>query len=140
MEETITPPVTTTKAAGNRPFLLTLFSLFSFVFFGLITVLFLFALLFSGSITDMVLRYAPENSPARTTVFFYILGGFLLHALSFTGNILIWRMKKKGYLLFGISSLLIAAYQLLATQISPLTTAFYVGLIIVFGLFYKKLK
>jgi hypothetical protein len=51
-----------------------------------------------------------------------------------------WKMKRLGYLLFGISSLIIAGYQLLASEISPLTTGFYIGFIIAFGLFLKKLK
>lgn len=140
MEEISTTPGNTKEEAAKRPFLLTVLCLFSFVFFGLIAVLFLFALLYSGSIADIVLRYAPENSPARITVLFYILGGFLLHALSMAGNILIWRMRRLGYILFGISSLIIAGYQLFATQISPLTTAFYIGLILAFGFFLKKLK
>lgn len=128
------------KGAGTlRPFLLTLICLFSFIFFGLISLLFLFALIFSGSITDMILKYAPENSPSRITVLIYILGGFLLHGLSFTGVFLIWKMKRLGYLLFGISSLILATYQLFATHISPLTTSFYIALIILFGLFIKKL-
>ena len=140
MDELAKTPETTRKETARRPFFLIVLCLFSFVFFGLISVLFLFALLYSGSITDMVLRYAPENSPARITVLFYILGGFLLHTLSLAGIILIWKMRKPGYILFGISSLIIAAYQLFATQISPLTTAFYIGLIFAFGFFLKKLK
>jgi len=140
MEEINTTTGNTREEVAKRPFMLTVLCLFSFVFFGLISVLFLVALLYTGSITDMVLRYAPENSPARITVLFYILGGFLLHGLSLTGNILMWKMSRLGYILFGISSLIIAGYQLLATQISPLTTAFYVGLILAFGFFLKKLK
>lgn len=140
MEEINTTTGNTREEISKRPFLLTVLCLFSFVFFGLISVFFLFALLYSGSITNIVLRYAPENSPSRITVLFYILGGFLLHGLSLAGNILIWKMRRLGYILFGISSLTIAGYQLLATQISPLTTAFYVGLILAFGFFLKKLK
>jgi hypothetical protein len=140
MEEINTTPGNTREEVSKRPFLLTVLCLFSFVFFGLISVFFLFALLYLGSITDLVLRYAPENSTSRITVLFYILGGFLLHGLSLAGNILIWKMRRLGYILFGISSLIIAGYQLLATQISPLTTAFYVGLILAFGFFLKKLK
>jgi hypothetical protein len=140
MEEISTTPGNNQEEEAKRPFLLTVLCLFSFVFFGLISFLFLFALLYSGSIADMVLRYAPENPPAGITVLFYILGGFLLHTLSLAGNILIWKMRRLGYILFGISSLIIAAYQLFATQISPLTTAFYIGLILAFGLFMKKLK
>lgn len=140
MEVISTTPGNDQEENARRPFLLTVLCLFSFVFFGLISVLFLLALLYSGSIADMVLRYAPENSLARIPVLFYIFGGFLLHALSLAGIILIWKMRRLGYLIFGISSLVIAASHLLATQISPLITTLYIGLILAFGLFLKKLK
>jgi hypothetical protein len=136
--------ITISKGTGNetsvkRPFILTLLCLFSFVFFGLMTIVFLFALFYSGSITDMVLRYSPENPSAGITVGVYIVGGFILHAIAFSGIILIWRLKKIGYWLFGIASLIIASYQLFATQISPLTTALDVILLIAIGIFYKRL-
>jgi hypothetical protein len=140
MEEIKSQTQNAREGATQRPLLLTILCLFSFVFFGLISALFLLALFWSGSIADMVLRYAPEFSINRVTVFFYILGGLLLHSLSLTGTIFIWKMKRLGYLLFGTSSLIISIYQLFATQISPLTTAFYIALILAFGFFLKKLK
>ncbi len=140
MEEISTRPQNIREGSVQRPFLLTVLCLFSFVFFGLISALFLLALFYSGSIADMVLRYAPEYSTKRVTVFFYILGGLILHSLSLTGTILIWKMKRLGYLLFGTSSLIISIYQLFATQISPLTTAIYIALILAFGFSLKKLK
>jgi hypothetical protein len=140
MEEINTQPQIASEGATQRPFLLTILCLFSFIFFGLISVLFLLALLYSGSITDMVLRYAPEYSVKSYTVVIYILGGLILHAVSLAGIILIWKMKRFGYLLFGTTSLIIALYQLFATKISPLTTAFYIALILFFGFFLKKLR
>jgi hypothetical protein len=139
-EKPVSPETPKEDKVLKRPFILTVLCLFSFVFFGLMTVLFLLALLWSGTLADMVFRYAPERISPGISVFFYTLGGFLMHALCMTGIILMWKMKRKGYLLFGISALIIAGYQLLATQISPLTTGFYIGFILVFGLFLKKLK
>jgi hypothetical protein len=130
----------THKETARRPLVLTLLCLFSFVFFGLVLVLFLLALFWSGTVADMVFRYAPEYSLTRFGVYLYIFCGLILHAVSFTGIIFIWKMKRLGYLLLGPSSLVIAAYQLFETQISSLTTAFYIALIIVFGLFLKKLR
>jgi hypothetical protein len=123
-----------------RPFVLTLLCLFTFIFFGLISLVFLLALFFSGTISRMIFRYAPEDSLSHASVIFYAVGGFLLHALSFTGVVLIWKLKRKGYILFGISTLLIALYQLFFSSISPLTTAIYVVFIIAFGVFLKRLK
>jgi len=130
----------THKETARRPLVLTLLCLFSFVFFGLVLVLFLLALFWSGTVADMVFRYAPEYSLTRFGVYLYIFCGLILHAVSFTGIIFIWKMKRLGYLLLGPSSLVIAAYQLFETQTSSLTTAFYIALIIVFGFFLKKLR
>ena len=140
MEEISIKPGIEREEVAKRPFLLTLLCLFSFVFFGMISLLFFIALFWAGTIADMVLRYAPERSIQRFTVFFYILGGLILHLSSLTGIILIWNMRRTGYLVFGISSLIISAYQLFASQISMLTTAFYIVLIIIFGVFLKKLR
>ncbi len=140
MEEINTQPRVPGESIAQRPYMLTILCLFSFVFFGLISFFFLLALFYSGSITDMVFRYAPEYSFKSYSVILYILGGLLLHALSMAGTILIWKMKRPGYLIFGTSSLVISIYQLFATKISPLTTAFYIALIIAFGIFFKKLR
>ena len=139
MEEISIKPENKQDSGNKRPFVLTMLCLFSFVFFGLIAVIYLVALFFSGSLYDMTLRYAPENSPGRFSILLYIIGGFILHASGVAGTLFIWKMRKLGYLLFGTSALLVSAYQLFATQISPLTTFFYIVQILAFGFFVKKL-
>ncbi len=124
----------------KRPFLLTLICLFSFVLFGFISILFFLALFYSGWITEVVNKYTPENMESRTKMLAFILGGFLLHATSLTGTVLLWQMKRKGYIIFAVSGLIITAYQLFQTKISFLTTAVYIVLIILFGIFYKRLR
>jgi hypothetical protein len=123
-----------------RPMGLTVICLFSFIFFGLVSLLFLAAIFYTGSITEVLLRYAPENSISKTGIFFYAFGGFILHAAAFTGCIFMWRMKRNGYILFSLSSLTIAIYQLFEANLSPMTTAVYITLVIAFGIFLKKMK
>lgn len=124
----------------QRPFLVTLLCLFSFVFFGFIAILFIVALFYSGNITGIVNKYLPEHPVSTSGVFLYTCAGFLLHIFSVAGSAMIWRMKRKGYILFAISSLIITSYQLSQTQISFMTTSVYILLIILFGIFYKKMK
>jgi hypothetical protein len=125
---------------GKRPFLLTLLCLFAFVFYGITTLLFTVASLWSGTIADTVFQYAPEKSFSAFSVYAYLFAGLFFHAAGLYGTILIWRLKKKGFLFFGIASLIIAVYHLFATQISPLTTLFYIIFILLFGLFYRKFR
>jgi hypothetical protein len=124
----------------ERPFLLTVISLFSIVFFGLISILFLLAFLNSGWINDLMNKYTPENRDSQIKMIAFLLAGFTLHALSFTGSIMLWMMKRRGYIIFAISGLIIASYQLFQTKISFISTSVYIVLIILFGLFYKKLR
>jgi len=140
MEENNTEKRNLQESLPVRPFILTVFCLFSFVFFGLIAMIFLLSVFYSSSITEMVLRYTPETSMTRAGVFLYTLGGFLFHVLSLIGTVFIWKMKRKGYVLFGISTLIIAGYQLSSAKISPLTTVVYVFLIITFGVFLRKMR
>ena len=140
MEEPAQKVEETGLSLPERPFLLTVLSLFSFVFFGFISILFLFALLNSGWIPEVVNKYTPENGESRTKMILFALCGFILHASSFTGSVMIWMMKRKGYIIFTVSGLIITAYQLFQTKISFLTTAVYIVLIIFFGIFYKKLR
>jgi hypothetical protein len=49
-------------------------------------------------------------------------------------------MKRNGYILFSLSSLTIAIYQLFEANLSPMTTAVYITLVIAFGIFLKKMK
>jgi hypothetical protein len=122
------------------PFLLSLLCVFSFVFFGIISLLFLISLFYSGSIIRIINEYIPERSVAPIQVILIVIAGFLLHSAAFTGTVLMLKMKKTGYILFGISVLIICLYQLFQDKISLFTTLFYIILIILFGLFYKKFR
>jgi len=114
--------------------------MFTFVFFGLISILFLLAIFNSGWITDVVNKYTPGNLESRAKMIMFVLSGFILHASSFTGSVMMWMMKRKGYLVFAVSCLIISVYQLFQTKISFMTTAVYIVLIILFGFFYKKFR
>ena len=127
-------------AKAHRPMALTVICLFSFIFFGMISIIFLLALFYSGTVTEVLLRYAPGNGITKTGLFFYAFFGFLLHGGSFTGCVFMWRMKKIGYILFSLSTLTIAIYQLFEAKLSPLTTAVYILLVIAFGIFLKKMR
>jgi hypothetical protein len=140
MEEIPQKAEVTGQELPKRHFLLTICCLFSSVFFGFVSILFLLAVFYSGWIAEVVNKYTPENneSPGKLTAF--IIAGFLLHAACFTGIIMMWMMKRKGYFVFALSALVITAYQLFQTKISFTTTAIYILLVLLFGLFYKKFR
>jgi hypothetical protein len=123
----------------KRPLVLSLLCLFSFVFFGLIAVLFLLSDIYSGRIAEVLNHYITGTALTTAGVAGITTGGFILHAACVAGCILMWRMKRGGYYIFGISALLISLYQLFRNHVPMGTTVVYILLIVLFGLFYRKM-
>ncbi|HNY02566.1 MAG TPA: hypothetical protein PKG48_08265 [Bacteroidales bacterium] len=124
----------------ERPLLLTLVCLFSFIFFGVITLLFLVATLRSGSIAALVVRYLPGSGHSPAQVLMLLAAATIAHATGIAGTVLVWRMKKPGYYLLSIASLLIASAQLLLPGIALGGTVVYIVIVILFGLFFRYLR
>ena len=122
-----------------RPLLLGIFCIFSFVFFGTLSLLFLLSVFYSGWISDVIDQYT-HDSYSKTQVLLITLGGFVLHATTFTGAVQMWNLKKSGYWLFSISILITSGYQLFRHTIPISYTLLYISLVILFGLFYGKYR
>ena len=134
-EITATVPV----KQGNRPVLLTLFCLASFVFFGLLILIFLGVLIFGNYIIGLTNQYIPENMYTKSGFRLLFSTGLVLHMAAFTGVVMIWRLKKTGYYLVTASCLIISSYQLFQPQFSAIATFVYISILMAFGLFFKRL-
>jgi hypothetical protein len=124
----------------SRPFLLTLLCIFSFIFFGLISLLLLISVFYTGSLRDLLNTYIVGDPVSTLGVFSVLMLLFVLYASAFAGTALMWRMKKTGYYLFGIPVLAISAYQLFQHKIPTLSTFILISLLLLFGAFFKRLK
>jgi len=127
-------------ARNRRPLLLSALCLFFFVFYGLLSLLFLAGLFNSGWITDVMNQYLPEKNYGRGQTMLFFLAGSALHITALSGSVLIWRLSRIGYYLLGTSCLLIAAYQLLNPATALSSTAIYIAALVLFGLFYHRLN
>ncbi|MCX6252724.1 MAG: hypothetical protein NTX61_18470 [Bacteroidetes bacterium] len=127
-------------SAPSRPLFLTVICLFAFVFFGIIAILFLLSVFWSGRITEVINQYMLQEKYAHFQIILITLGGFIFHAVAFAGIILIWNLKRTGYILFAIPVLLISGYQLFNHNIPVSSVAVYIALLILFGLFFRKLR
>jgi hypothetical protein len=133
-------PETVEKPVRKRPFILTALCLVSFVFFGLISLLLLVSLLYSGSFRNLINTYVTGDPVSFIGVFFVLLLMFLLTAAAFTGTLLMWRMKRKGYYIFVIPVLTICCYQLFRNEIPVLSTAILFFLLVSFSIFYRHYR
>ncbi|MCX6266251.1 MAG: hypothetical protein NTW16_02690 [Bacteroidetes bacterium] len=122
-----------------RPFLLTVLCLISLVYFLLLTIFFTAGLFNAGWITSVMNQYVSGGNLTKTQTVLVFGSGFFLHGLAFAGVILIWNLRKIGYYFLGISCLIAASYQLINPLTAVTPTAIYIGLILVFGFFYRRL-
>ena len=122
-----------------RPLILTLLCLFTLVYFALLTLLFLAGLFNTGRIAVVMNQYMPAEGFTKVQSLFVFLAGFTLHGLAFTGVVLIWNLRKTGYYLLGLSCLIIAAVQLLNPTAAITSTAVYIIILFLFGLFFRRM-
>jgi hypothetical protein len=126
------------KHKQPRPVFLSVICIFAFVFYGLISLVFLFALFSSGWISEVRNKYLPDAAESKQVIILITAAGFLLHMISFIGSINIWHRRKSGYLILSVSTLAIAIFQLFTDRISIFTTAVYICFIILFGIYYRR--
>ena len=134
LNETNTP-----NPVRSRPVILSVLCLFSFIYFGLLSLLFLAGLFKAGWIAGVMNQYLSTGAYTKTQTLLIFAAGFSLHGLAFAGIILILRLRIIGYYFLGLSSLVLATYQLTNPSTSITPTAFYIILILLFGIFYKRL-
>jgi Kef-type K+ transport system membrane component KefB len=65
----------------TRPVLLSVLCIFSFIYFGFLTVVFLVGIFYSGTITEVIDQYAPEEIFTKTQIRMVFTGGFFLHLI-----------------------------------------------------------
>ncbi len=128
-----------TGPVKHRPVFLTALCLFSFIWFGLMTLLFFAGLFYSNWIAGVTSQYLSAGGYSHGDALLFFGAGFLLHGLSFTGILLIWNLRRTGYYFLGLSCLVIAAYQLMSPSSTIIPTAIYIIFILIFGLFFNTL-
>lgn len=124
----------------KRPLLLSLLCFFAWIYYGILTLLFLLGLFYSEWISEVIHQYLPQEGNAAIPVYLLFLGLFLLHGTAFSGVILLWKLRPAGYIIFAVPSILIALFHLFRPDISWASTAVCAILIILFGLYYRMMK
>ena len=140
MAETIQNKEVPAEVKRGRPLLLGLLCISSFVLFGFISILFLLSVFYSGWIRDVINQYTTHEGYTKLQILFITMSGFILHGSAFAGVIQMWRLKRSGYYIFSIASLIISLYDLFQHTIPFSYTAIYIALVILFGIFYRKMK
>lgn len=124
----------------TRPVFLSVLCIFSIVYFSLLTILFLVGIFYSGTITKVIDQYAPEEIFTKMQIRMVFTGGFLLHILGLSGTVMLWNLRKTGYYLLSLSCLITALFQIFRPDIAVTSTVVYILMILLFGIFFKRLN
>ena len=135
-EEVSLTGTTEPGARRTRPVILTVVCLVAFTGSGLLSVLFLAGFLNAGWIAAVSSRYMAESDFTKTQVLALFGAGFILHGMIVAGNYLIWRLRKTGYYLAGLSCLAIAVYQLMNPSASLVPAGVYFAATLLYALFF----
>jgi len=139
MDEATLPGSTgTTERVRSRPVFLTTLCLFSFIYFGLLSILFLFAIVYSGSITGVLDQYGHKEIYSSMNIRIVFAAGFVLNIAGFTGSVLLWKLRKTGYYLVAGVCAVFAVFLAFRPDVAWISTSIYILLLGFFGIFFKQ--
>lgn len=106
MEQTTTTTTTTTVAPAQRPTMLTVLCILSFIFTGIAIIMLVIALLGMGAVSAgaSMLENAGGTTtytgPSTSLTWAYLIVGFLTALVSLYGVIKMWKLEKIGFFLY----------------------------------------
>ena len=137
-EETIHPLAT--RPVKQRPVLLTALCLFSFIYFALISGFSFACILYSDTINRLRDLYLPGHLYSKSHLLVFFFSAFFLHIAAIIGTLLIWSGRKTGYYILLFSCSVIALCQIFQPQAAVVPTGTYFFLIVIFALFFWRLR
>jgi len=124
----------------QRPFFLSILCVAIFSYSTLFILLFLTAVLFNSWITNVLNDFLTIGEVKQSSILLLSLVGIVLYSLSFYSAFLIWKLKRRGFFIFLISSILLVVVPYLfqfGNVISAIVLLLLAALIL---LHYRKLN
>jgi hypothetical protein len=123
----------------QRPFLLTILCIAFLVYSSFLTILFLLAIFSNNWITDVLVDYFPERVVTPSFVLFFSLIGFISYLSSTIGTILMLKMRKIGFYIYFIATLVIVMIPHLMNYGNWYASGIFICLTILFAIYHRKM-
>ncbi len=124
----------------QRPLGLSILCMIAFVYYGLLTLVFLSGLIFSTGINDIINTYIQQYELSRSRLLLINLVASFLFGISFWGIYKLWILKRGGFYILLTSSTLLIISQLVQGAINWFYLIVAVIFILLFGIYFKRLK
>ena len=128
------------KSNVQRPFFLSILCVAIFSYSTLFILLFLTGTLYNGWITKVLNDFLTDGEIHHNSILIISLAGIILYSLSFVGAFFIWKLKRKGFYIYLISSLLIISLPYLFHFGNLISTIVLLVLIVLILLHFRKLN
>lgn len=127
-----------TGIRNTRPFFMSLLCIAAFVYSVVFALINITGILFRDWIISFLTDYIPEKHFDEGNILIVCITGTLLYALSFTGVIYMWKLKRPGFYIYGITTLLIIFIPYIFGLGNIITSVVLGLMLILFSLFYRR--
>ncbi len=128
------------KSNVQRPFFLSILCVAIFSYSTLFILLFLTGILYNNWITKVLNDFLTVGEVQPNSILLLSIVGIILYSLSFLGAFFIWKLKRKGFYFYLISSLLIISLPYLFHFGNVISTIVLLLLVILILAHFRKLN
>ena len=128
------------KSNVHRPFFLSILCVAIYSYSTLFILLFLTGILYNKWITKVLNDFITVGEVHPNSILTLSFIGIILYSLSFMGAFFIWKLKRKGFYIYLISSLLIISLPYLFHFGNVISTIVLLLLVVLILAHYRKLN
>ncbi len=128
------------KSNVHRPFFLSILCVAIYSYSTLFILLFLTGILYNKWITKVLNDFLTVGEVHPNSILILSFVGIILYSLSFMGAFFIWKLKRKGFYIYLISSLLIISLPYLFHFGNVISTIVLLLLVVLILAHYRKLN
>jgi hypothetical protein len=112
----------------------------AFLYSFLMSLLFLAGILKNQWLTNVMNDYFPERVFTSSGTLFFTIIGLAVHAIAITGLVFLFRLRRLGFYIFGIATVLLITIPYLHGSGNLLSSVIYATVYILLGLYFKKMR
>jgi len=125
----------------SRPLGLSLLLIFSFVYNGILALIMLLGLFYPQVIQNILQQYFKQSYISGTTAVMFTIAGVLIFGISFTGLILLWMYKRKGFYFYASAQgIMLIILVFVFHSYDYINIAIALIVLAIFGLYARNMK
>lgn len=124
---------------AQRPFFLSILCVAIFTYSSLFILVFLIAIFFNSWIAGVLNDFLANGNVNHSYLIILSVVGIVLYSMSFYAALLIWKLRRKGFYIFLLSSFLIIAFPYLLHFGNVISAIVLLILNLLILIYYRKL-